>query len=99
MTLSGKLHFLGIVNALTGIFYKAGMALGGVVPGLVLAYVGFNQNNSVTQSAFVEQGILWLVAVIPALLLLLAMFIISKYELDDATIENINKAIEERTKN
>ena len=32
----------GIVNALTGIFYKAGMALGGVVPGLVLAFVGFN---------------------------------------------------------
>src|SRR5699024_7652660 len=29
----------GIVNALTGIFYKAGMALGGVVLGLVLAYV------------------------------------------------------------
>lgn len=27
----------GIVNALTGIFYKAGMALGGVVPGLVMA--------------------------------------------------------------
>ena len=28
----------GIVNALTGIFYKAGMALGGVVPGLVMAF-------------------------------------------------------------
>jgi len=28
----------GIVNALTGIFYKAGMALGGGVPGLVLAW-------------------------------------------------------------
>ncbi|MFG6389833.1 MFS transporter, partial [Muribaculum sp.] len=33
----------GIVNALTGIFYKAGMALGGVVPGLVLAFVDFNK--------------------------------------------------------
>ncbi len=33
----------GIVNALTGIFYKAGMALGGVVPGLVLAFVGFDK--------------------------------------------------------
>lgn len=40
----------GIVNALTGIFYKAGMALGGVVPGLVLAYVGFDQENAVSQS-------------------------------------------------
>lgn len=89
----------GIVNALTGIFYKAGMALGGVVPGLVLAFVGFDQTNAVSQSAFAEQGILWLVAVIPAILLLLAMFIISKYELEDDVIDKINKEIEERALN
>lgn len=88
----------GIVNALTGIFYKAGMALGGVVPGLVLSFVGFDNTNEVSQSPFAEQGILWLVAVIPALLLLLAMFIISKYELDDATVDHINKEIEKRNK-
>lgn len=86
----------GIVNALTGIFYKAGMALGGVVPGLILAFVGFDQKNEVTQSAFAEQGILWLVAVIPALLLVLAIFIISKYELEDDVIDKINLEIEER---
>ena len=88
----------GIVNALTGIFYKAGMALGGVVPGLVLSFVGFDNTNEVSQSPLAEQGILWLVAVIPALLLLLAMFIISKYELDDATVDHINKEIEKRNK-
>jgi len=86
----------GIVNALTGIFYKAGMALGGVVPGLVLAFVGFDQTNEVSQSSFAEQGILWLVAVIPALLLGLAMFIISKYELTDEVIDKINREIEKR---
>lgn len=86
----------GIVNALTGIFYKAGMALGGVVPGLVLAYVGFDKDNAVSQSAFAEQGILWLVAVIPALLLAVAMFIISKYELTDKKIDYINREIEKR---
>ena len=43
------------------------MALGGVVPGLVMAFVGFDQTNEVSQSPFAEQGILWLVAVIPAL--------------------------------
>ncbi len=86
----------GIVNALTGIFYKAGMALGGVVPGLVLAFVGFDNTNQTTQSPLAEQGILWLVAVIPALLLFLAMFIISKYELDDATIQAYNKEIERK---
>jgi len=88
----------GIVNALTGIFYKAGMALGGVVPGLVMAFVGFDQTNEVSQSPFAEQGILWLVAVIPALLLLVAMFIISKYELEDNVIDNINEEIDRAVK-
>lgn len=83
----------GIVNALTGIFYKAGMALGGVVPGLVLAVVGF-QMTSAVQTPLAQQGILWLVAVIPAILLCLAMYIISKYELDDERIDEINRAIE-----
>ena len=87
----------GIVNALTGIFFKAGMALGGVVPGFVLAFVNFDEKNTVTQSDFAQQGILWLVAVIPALLLLLAMFIISKYELEDQVIDKINREIEERS--
>jgi GPH family glycoside/pentoside/hexuronide:cation symporter len=85
----------GIVNALTGIFYKAGMALGGVVPGFVLAFVGFDANAS-TQSAFAQQGILWLVAVIPAILLVAAMFIISKYELEDDIVDHINAEIEKR---
>ena len=88
----------GIVNALTGIFFKAGMALGGVVPGFVLSLVKFDEKNAVSQSALAEQGILWLVAVIPAILLLLAMFIISKYELEDDVIDKINMEIEERIK-
>ena len=77
---------------------KLGMALGGVVPGLVMAFVGFDQTNEVSQSPFAEQGILWLVAVIPALLLLAAMFIISKYGLEDDVIDNINREIELRHK-
>lgn len=86
----------GIVNALTGIFYKAGMALGGVVPGLVLAYVGFDQTSTSTQTPLAEQGILWLVCIIPALLLALAMLIISRYELTDEVIDKINREIETR---
>ena len=92
---TGK-RIAGIVNALTGIFFKAGMALGGVVPGLVLAWVGFNA-DSATQTPLAEQGILWLVCVIPAVLLLLAMWIISKYELTDEKMDEINKAIEARS--
>ncbi|MCI5776162.1 MAG: MFS transporter [Bacteroidales bacterium] len=94
---SGK-RIAGIVNALTGIFFKAGMALGGVVPGLVLAFVGFDGSNATSQSAFAEQGILWLVCVIPAALLVLAMFIISKYELEDDVIDKINAEVEARNK-
>ena len=91
---SGK-RIAGIVNALTGIFFKAGMALGGVVPGLVLAWVGFKA-NAAQQTPLAEQGILWLVCVIPAILLLLAIFIISKYELSDEKMDEINHAIEAR---
>lgn len=88
----------GIVNALTGIFFKAGMALGGIVPGMILAFVGFDEKNAVTQSDFAEQGILWMVTVIPTLLLIVAMFIISKYELNDDLIDKINVEIEEKYK-
>ena len=179
----------GIVNALTGIFFKAGMALGGVVPGLVLWLVNYEpaedaastlpkdshawfltmlifslvglallifcfsqtkervvmdesetknvkvsdlwteflrnrplriialffitafammsvgnaagayfMNNMEVLPASVQEGIRWLVCVIPALLLLLAMFIISKYELTDEVIDKINREIEERQK-
>lgn len=180
----------GIVNALTGIFFKAGMALGGVVPGFVLAWTGYRKaeeaastlptdgnawfyamliyalvglallifcfsqckervvmdasetenvkvsdlvteffrnrplrivafffitafammsvgnaagayymNDLQAQTPLAQEGILWLVAVIPAMLLLLAMWIISKYELEDDVIDNINKEIEARAKN
>mgnify|MGYP004450602319 FL=1 len=179
----------GIVNALTGIFFKAGMALGGVVPGFVLAIteyeaaseaastlpkdpsawfstmliyalIGFAllvfcftqcrervvmdeketenvkvsdlwteffrnrplrivalffitafammsvgnaagayfMNNLEAQTPLAQEGIRWLVCVIPAVLLLVAMFIISKYELTDEKIDEINKEIENRNK-
>ena len=91
---SGK-RIAGIVNALTGIFFKAGMTLGSVVAPAILAYVAYNP-KSVEQTPIAQEGILWLVCVIPAALLLLAMFIISKYELTDAVIDDINKKIEER---
>ena len=87
----------GIVNALTGIFFKAGMALGGVVPGIVLAWVGFN-SEAAEQTPLALQGILWLVCVIPAILLLLAIWIISKYELSDEKMDQINLEIEARAK-
>lgn len=93
---SGK-RIAGIVNALTGLFFKAGMTMGGFVTPLVLGYVAYN-SESIQQTPLAEEGILWLVCVIPAALLLLAMFIISKYELTDERIDQINMEIEARNK-
>lgn len=183
---SGK-RIAGIVNALTGIFYKAGMALGGVVPGFILSYTGYQvaaeqastlpadshawfvamliyaltglallifcftqtkervvmdesttdkvkisdlwneffhnrplrvvalffitafammsignaagayfMNDLESQTPLAQEGIRWLVCIIPAILLFVAMYIISKYELTDEVIDNINKEIESR---
>jgi Na+/melibiose symporter-like transporter len=55
-------------------------------------------NNMETLPALAQEGIRWLVCVIPAILLIVAMFIISKYELSDEKIDEINKAIEARNK-
>jgi len=91
---SGK-RIAGIVNALTGLFFKAGMTLGSVVAPAVLAYVAYDK-TVVEQTEFAQEGILWLVCVLPAILLAFAIFIISKYELTDDKIDEINKAIEAR---
>ena len=82
----------GIVNALICIFMKAGMALGGVIPGLVLAWVGF-QAGEPTQTPMAEQGILWLVTLIPAALFVLAIYVIGKYELSDEKMDELNAAV------
>ena len=87
----------GIVNALICIFMKAGMALGGVIPGLVLAGVGFKTGEQV-QTPMAEQGILWLVTLIPAVLFVLAIFVIGKYELSDEKIDELNAAITNKSK-
>lgn len=87
----------GIVNALTCIFLKAGMALGGVIPGYVLAWVGFNADKSM-QSPLALQGILWLVTIIPAILLIIGYIVIKQYELTDERMDEINNIIELRKK-
>ncbi len=177
----------GIVSALTGIFYKAGMALGGVVPGAVLAWTGYQaaaaeksslpasphawfvamlvfalagfallvfcftqtrervvmdaaatekvrvsdlwtefmrnrplrilalffitafammsvgnaagayfMNGLENQPPLAQEGIRWLVCVIPAMLLVVAMVIISRYPLTDEAVDRLNDEIEKR---
>ena len=45
-----------------------------------------------------EQGILWLVTIVPAILLLLGWFVIRQYELSDEKMDEINREIAERGK-
>lgn len=82
----------GIVTALICIFMKAGMALGGVIPGLVLDAVGYRPAQQM-QSDFTLQGIVWLVTFIPALLMLIGGFVISRYELTDKRMDEINREV------
>lgn len=84
-----------IVTALICIFMKAGMALGGVVPGLVLAYVGFDAHNT-SQTSFAQLGIISLVTIIPIVLMIVAAFVISRYELTEKRMNEINKIVEAR---
>src|SRR5574344_916479 len=60
---SGK-RIAGIVNALTGIFYKAGMALGGVVPGAVLAWTGYQAAAAQESNSLPTDSNAWFVAML-----------------------------------
>lgn len=91
---SGR-RIAGIVSALTCIFLKAGMALGGVIPGYVLSWIGF-QADATTQTPLAQQGILWLVTIIPAALFVLGYIIIGRYELSDERMDQINAEINSR---
>ncbi len=85
-----------IVTALICIFMKAGMALGGALPAFILACVGFDAQKTV-QTPFAEWGIVSLVTLIPAVLMLIAAFVISRYELTDKRMNEINTIVESRT--
>ena len=66
--------------------------------GLVLTWVGFKAGAS-AQTPLAEQGILWLVTLIPAALFVLAIYVIGKYELSDEKMDEINAAITGKLKN
>lgn len=83
----------GIVNAIIGFFFKFGMALGGVVPGYVLAAFAFNANHA-TQSAHSMQGILLVQTLIPVAFLILSIIDFAFYNLTDDQVKKMNDEIE-----
>ncbi|WP_129726660.1 MFS transporter [Ectobacillus funiculus] len=84
----------GLIYAMIGFFFKFGMALGGIVPGLVLQQFGYVADQVQTPHALT--GILITTAVIPAVLLAVALIIINFYELDEKRYAEVVKALEMR---
>ncbi len=90
-----KKRVAGIINALMGLFFKIGLALGGIIPGYINAALHFDGSKA-TQSASAMSGITWSMIWIPIVLAVVAMFIMSRYPLSDADVEQINQEIDER---
>ncbi|HCO80885.1 MULTISPECIES: MFS transporter [Bacillus] len=86
----------GLIYAVIGFFFKFGMALGGIVPGLVLDRFGYIANQVQTPEALL--GILITTTVIPVCLLILAMVDINFYNLDEEKHKKVVRELENRDK-
>lgn len=71
----------GVIYALVGFFFKFGMAIGGIIPGLILAKFGYVANQ--TQTPIALHGILITMTVIPVVFVIIELFAISFYNLDE----------------
>lgn len=87
----------GIINAIVGFFFKFGMALGGVIPGYVLAAYGFVANHQQTAKSLF--GIRMTTTIIPILVTIFAMIVFAFYNLTDAKIEKMNGEIQQQNNN
>jgi GPH family glycoside/pentoside/hexuronide:cation symporter len=71
----------GVIYALVGFFFKFGMAIGGIVPGLILANFGYVANQAQTPTAL--NGILVTMTAIPAVFVIIELVTIYFYNLDE----------------
>ncbi|MDR1728716.1 MAG: MFS transporter [Acidobacteriota bacterium] len=83
----------GVVNAIMGLFFKLGMAVGGAIPGFINGWFGFD-GDAKTQSAKALLGINLSMVWFPVVLALLAMYIMSKYPLSEADVDDINRQLD-----
>ncbi len=84
----------GLIYALVGFFFKFGMALGGIIPGILLARFGYVANQVQTQQALT--GILLLTTIIPAAFTILELGAIYFYNLDEKEHKRILFELEKR---
>lgn len=71
----------GVIYALVGFFFKFGMAIGGIIPGLILAKFGYVANHAQTPTAL--HGILFTMTIIPAIFVIIELVAIFFYNLDE----------------
>ncbi|WP_461244942.1 MFS transporter [Secundilactobacillus muriivasis] len=90
-----KKRVAGIINAIMGLFFKIGLALGGIIPGYINAFFKFDGAKA-HQSASALMGIQFSMIWAPIVLALVAMWIMSKYPLSDKDVDRINLEIDKR---
>lgn len=82
----------GIINALMGVFFKIGLALGGIIPGYINVIYGFDGSQAVqTQEALfgINVSMIWA----PIVFAILGAFVISRYPLTDKEVDEMNKTL------
>lgn len=73
---------------------KLGGALAGGMIGWLLATMGYHANQ--VQSTASEQGIVWLMTLIPGFFAFLSIFVIYRYTLDDSFLSKIQAELQQR---
>ena len=95
---TSKKRVTGIINAIMGLFFKLGLALGGIIPGYINAATGFDGAKKV-QSATALMGVQWSMVWLPIIMAIVAGIIIAKYPLTDDKVAEMNHEIENRRNN
>ncbi|TVV26490.1 MFS transporter [Weissella cibaria] len=95
---TSKKRVAGIINAIMVLFFKLGLALGGIIPGYINAATGFDGAKKV-QSATALMGVQWSMVWLPIIMAIVAGIIIAKYPLTDDKVAEMNHEIENRRNN
>lgn len=84
----------GITYSIIGFFFKFGMALGGLVPGVVLSMTGYVANTSQTSQAL--YGIRSINGVIPVVLTIAMLVLIKMYPLNEKKCREVINELRSR---
>lgn len=90
---NSKKRVAGIINAIMGLFFKIGLALGGIIPGYINAFCKFD-GSATTQSSLALNGITLSMIWLPIIMAIIGMFVMKQYPLTDAQVDEINHKVE-----